>query len=130
MAFVHLKYFFLCPISSALQFVCTYWPYCYPWQYSLCWIQLIFWTQTNEEYSYSWIYTRRSLEHAGLYKMPKTRVMLLGGATSTKAALLHSSFRNTINGFYIAIHQRPLSYTMRPKLKGNVNIRTDRGKWY
>lgn len=44
----------------------------------------------------------RLLENAGLWKLPTTRILLLGDKTRVKSVLLHHSLRNALHGIYFA----------------------------
>ncbi|KAK8378426.1 hypothetical protein O3P69_011133 [Scylla paramamosain] len=48
----------------------------------------------------------RLLERAELWQVPETWLVVLGGRKGVKTVLLHHSLRNTINGLYLALHQR------------------------
>ncbi|XP_050714158.1 uncharacterized protein LOC126997151 [Eriocheir sinensis] len=46
----------------------------------------------------------RLLEREGLYKLPTTRVVVVGGSDGAQDVLLHHSLRNTIHGTYLGLH--------------------------
>lgn len=52
----------------------------------------------------------RLLDRAGLWKRPETRVLVVGGRASVNDVLLDHSLRNTVHGFYLALHH-PELYT-------------------
>lgn len=47
----------------------------------------------------------RLLDEAGLWKIPETLVVVVGGQTQVTDALTHHSLRNTIHGIYLALHR-------------------------
>ncbi|XP_069951439.1 uncharacterized protein [Cherax quadricarinatus] len=46
----------------------------------------------------------RLLETYGLWQLPETRVVLVGGRTRVRDVLLHHSFRNTLHALYLALN--------------------------
>ncbi|XP_042233435.1 uncharacterized protein LOC121873798 [Homarus americanus] len=57
--------------------------------------------------------TFRLAEAAELWKMPETRVVVVGGTEEVEGILLHNSFRNIVHALYLAVHfplQAPLLY--------------------
>ncbi|KAG7162350.1 putative Proteasome subunit alpha type-2-like 6 [Homarus americanus] len=67
---------------------------------------LVLMTTTQHSHVFSSII--RLAEVAGLWKMPETRVVVVGRMAGVKDVLLHHSLRNTVHGLYLALHDLTL----------------------
>lgn len=43
------------------------------------------------------------METLGLWKLPETTVIVVGGKAKVETVLLHPSFRNTVHALYLAV---------------------------
>ncbi|XP_063885593.1 glutamate receptor ionotropic, delta-2-like [Scylla paramamosain] len=84
---------------------------------TVCQVLIIHFDHTNEATNETAL-VFRLLERAGLWKKPKTRVVVVGSRTSVKDILLHHSLRNTMRGFYLAFHSSVNSFPRHLRLAG------------